>query len=322
MKKLLIISIIISLCLTACASNEIPANANNADIENSNTEKTDKKVIEVDSMSVDGVRRSEGISDEEVLDQMLEKLRTPEKSKSTNTSSHRNILLGEAVEIVYGEWSKGEIGESRDVGYLFKITDNLTGSKLPEYIKVHSNHGDVFEIGKEYIINPWHAYSTLHDKHILSDYFDIISRDLLSESDINRLRKEGAAAKEKNKSELNFAGNVVIEKASLQADFISNLDLAATITVIEKHLEVNSDHIYDVKYEVVDVLSGKKYSFILDGEEMLRLNTDVEVGGTYLVMLEVFEDSWVLPVARSGAVVSEKDEDFAKYKEAFLKVSS
>jgi len=249
--------------------------------------------------SIDDVRRKLGYSDEKALENMLERY-----SKGIATS---NILLGIAVESDCDPLDKGRMSSDMDVFYSFKVTDNLTGNPLSEYIKVKSQYGDIFEIGKEYLIAPLHNDNVLWNTHHVVPV-GVISRDLLSDSDLDKIRQAG-----KNKQ--NNDKKTVIEKASLESDFIKSVDLAVIITITGK--ERNANNIYDVHYKLVEVLSGKKHAHILNGEEMLRLNTDVKVGEKYLIMFEVFEDSWVLPAAREGAVVSEKSADYEKYREAF-----
>jgi len=319
-KTILALSLAIFM-LCSCSSNEIsPANSNIDKIE-STTTKTDKKTepnildtIEKTKPNIlDTIKKDRDICDEKALDFILEILNGPEDI---------NILIVTPVEITKGSIGTENISfddECYMAEYLFKIVDNLTGKEIPEYIEVKSYIGGVFEIGEEYLISPAHNYSALWDSYHLDGLIDAITRENLSDSDLDRINQ---AIKDRQKQNQSNNENKVIEKASLNKEFIKKVDLAVVITVKAKEKEEKANNVFDVTdYEIVEVLSGKEHEYLLHFGESLRLNTDVEVGGTYLVMLEVFEDSWVLPVARSGAVVSEKDEDFAKYKDAFLKVN-
>ncbi|MCL1789127.1 MAG: hypothetical protein FWG33_02090, partial [Oscillospiraceae bacterium] len=136
----------------SCVSNEVSPNTGGA--------REPDKIIEREESYVDDVRRASGFTDEEALELML-----MEDCCHTTRIGSSNIILGIPTEITFGEDLKGRLagdwGEIIFVDYLFKITDNLTGNSLPEYITVSSQIGDIFELGKEYCINPSHNNSTL-----------------------------------------------------------------------------------------------------------------------------------------------------------------
>jgi hypothetical protein len=221
-----------------------------------------------------------------------------------------NIVIGTPIKITDGEYNKGEIGTGFFVTYSFKITDNLTGNKLPEYIEVRSQFGDVLEIGKEYCISPMHNYNALWDSHILTSWPEVIPRELLSESDIESIRNVKRTGQR--------TANLVIENAAPSAEFVSNVGLAVVVKVTQKTKEPSADTIYDISYTLVDVLKGKEHAHLLD-EGLLRINTNVSVGKAYLVLLGLHDDGagglFTLPAARNGAVISRDSVDYAKYVE-------
>ncbi|MCL2071526.1 MAG: hypothetical protein FWH07_04735 [Oscillospiraceae bacterium] len=232
-----------------------------------------------------------------------------------------NIVLGTAVE-TFGE-AHGIIGEGMSVVYSFKVIENLTGAGLSEYITVSSQIGDIFELGKEYCISPTHNYNELWDTHIISDFQQVISSDMLSDSDIESIKKSIAEM-----GLIDYIGKVA-ENASLSEDFITKVDLAMVITITDKRKEELADNIFDVHYKLDEVLflNSKYEEFLPDwlstGELFgTRINSDVEVGGTYLIM-ESAKDSgtggyFTMPAARNGAVVSVRSPDYERYRLAFL----
>jgi len=308
-KKIISILLLLIAILIFTACTETPIEPTQSEEETTTqattSEKTGPNILDV-------IKKERGIDDQEVLNGMLERLSGPKSI---------NILIATPVEITRGTICANRVssdGEIYMAEYIFKIIDNITGKDIPEYIEMKSYTGGVFEIGEEYLISPAHNYSALWDSYHLSGLYGAISRESLSDSDIDKIRQ---AVKDRQKESNNE--KTVIEKATLDKDFIEKVDLAVVITVKAKEKEEKADHIYDVTdFEIVEVLAGKEHEYLLHFGEALRLNTDVNVGESYIVMLEVFEDSWVLPIARSGAVVSEKSDDFVKYKEAFEKVNN
>ena len=330
MKKLKTISALslAIITLTSCTSNETPPANENIEVESPGTnleietipadspEERLRQIEERGRDDVDEYRRSQGFSNEETLNRMLEEF---------NGNEFSNIILGTAMEITYGEGHRGMIWENAVVHYSFKITDNLTGNDLPEYITVKSYSGDIFEIGKEYCVHPNHQNTTLWDIHHIS-YRNVISKDLLSETDIDNIRKSAA-----NKRTSGEVISTVIDSASLDSDFVAKVDLAMAITITDKRKEELADNIFDVQYKLNEVLYlNKKYEqFLPDwlsaadtfGE---RINSDVEVGETYLVMFVAENNGqggyFTMPAARNGAVVSVLSPDYERYRLAFLEL--
>ncbi len=231
-----------------------------------------------------------------------------------NFNETNDIIVGKPVEVIktseyFAMFSFGCI-LVREVDYIFRITDNLSSRALPEFIVLSCQLGDILEIGTEYYILPDHLYNALWDTYFLSGYPKYLAANMLSREDIEFLR-EGAVNKAKNFKEVER----VAEKASLSPDFISAVDIALEVKILEKHKEKSAENIYDVKYEINRILFGKENERLL--RESLRINSDVEVGGTYLILLETFNNEFVLPAARSGAVIDKNSAEFADYAEAF-----
>ena len=218
-----------------------------------------------------------------------------------------NIIIGKPVEIIYSDQDVSFSKNEGHIEYLFQVTNNLTGNELPEYISVRSQLGNIFEIGDEYCISPIHLNNTLFDKHIIYMFSQFIEAGLITRKDADHLRNR-AAEKAKDFTVL----KPVTERASPTADFISSVDLAIEITVTEKHKEKDSGNIVDVVYNLNDVLRGKRYEHLLP--EFLRLNSNVEVGGTYMILLDVINDEYVLPAARNGSVIQKDSSDFRQYE--------
>jgi hypothetical protein len=312
MKKLTALLTAAVLLLTAC-SESAEVFTENRTAAPAETEVIEPEVIVAEG-SVDYIRRASGMSDEFVIDDMIEHY-IPFGGGCTPMS----ILVGEAVEIIYGEWHSGIImGNLSDMQYRFRITDNLTGHDLPEYITMTSRLGDIFEIGKEYVVSPRRIYNTLWDFYFVSNYFHLIARDLLSDHDIERIRALGVTERDIATSEI-----TTVENASTSRSFTSNVDLVAEITILESWADPLPDNtVFDVAFDIVDILKGEEHRAALSERDIIRLNFDVQVGETYLVMLEVFDGTSFLPAARNGAVVSERSRDFARYREAFAGAAS
>jgi hypothetical protein len=219
-----------------------------------------------------------------------------------------NIMMGEAVELIYGNETLG-IGEGLDAKYLFRIIENFTGNELPEYITVRSQFGAIFEIGGDYVVSPVHLNNTLWDTHIIFGHSQFVCVDFLTQQDIQYLRD--AAADEWNKSSV---ANAVVENVSLSPEFISTVDIAVEITVIDSWNEPFAPHIVDVEYVLNSILTGENHRDLLP--ETMRLNFEVEIGGTYLVLLEIIDDEFVLPAARDGAVISSVSASYKSFVDA------
>ncbi|MCL1882017.1 MAG: InlB B-repeat-containing protein, partial [Oscillospiraceae bacterium] len=225
-----------------------------------------------------------------------------------------NILKGIPVEILYGdneELTMSSVNEIKFVDYLFRITDNLTRNMLPEYITVRSQHGAIFEKGIEYVISPWHVNNTLWDVHLIPHETKFIRADLLTLCDIYGLRN---ATVVKN-SEIT-TNKVIAENATLTSRFVSNVDLAIVITVTDKWSEPTSPYIFDVEYTLNNIITGEEHKSLLP--ELLRLNSDVKIGETYLVLLDVIDGEFVLPSARDGAVIVKKSVGYVKFAKALF----
>ncbi|MCL2071530.1 MAG: hypothetical protein FWH07_04755 [Oscillospiraceae bacterium] len=327
MKKLKTISALslAIITLTSCTSNETPPIAENTVIESSATagvgrgietippaspEEIQKALEERGRDDFEEIKKRIGVTKEDTLDSMLDK-----------DGWWSNIVLGTAVEITDGKDSWGIIAEGFSVEYSFKISDNLTGIDLPEYITVKSQLGDILELGKEYCISPLHNYNSLWSTHIIARYAQVISRELLTDSEIEEIRK--------STSEMGLTDyhDTVVQNASTDSDFLSRVDLAALITINGKQKDENSETIFDVMYKLDEVLYfDKKYekflSDMIPETGVTTVNSDVEVGETYLVMFVARDDGtggyFTMPAARNGAVVSVLSPDYERYRLAFL----
>ncbi|MDR2531332.1 MAG: hypothetical protein LBC82_00600, partial [Oscillospiraceae bacterium] len=224
-----------------------------------------------------------------------------------------NIIIGKPIEIILGDENEGvssSFGDFIFIDYLFQVTNNLTGNELPEFITVRSQLGTIFEIGKEYCISPMHINNALWDSHTIHSFPQFIPAEHLSRGEINRLKNAVWSRNDGDDPPLKVA-----ESASLSPEFISSVDLAVEITVLDKLLQSLSTNVFNVNYELNNILHGEEYGHILT--DWLRINTDVEVGGTYIVLLNVIDNAYTHPAARSGVVISKNSPEFAEYKKAF-----
>jgi hypothetical protein len=311
--KTIILLLLTAIILTACANNEVSTNTDNVEVSTDNIAKTEKPkpiydevIVTQNETEIDKIRREKGFSDEYTIDNMIE--------IHVNSPNRSNILFGYPVKVI-GGGSDGEINNCDDDGYetiyLFKITNNLTGNDLPEYIEVKSQLGDVMVLGNEYCISTGYNFSTLWNTHGVGAWSQIMSRVLVSDDDIEKIKKAVASIDKKDNADVFF------ENASTSSDFIEAVDLAVVITIKSKEKEERGENIFDITFDVNDVLSGKKYEKLIKELETIRINCDVEIGGTYLVMLEVAQESFVLPSSRNGAIVSAKSSEFKQYENAF-----
>jgi hypothetical protein len=303
-----------TLALVACSGSELDSNREAP----SNT--ADLREPEIRLSNVDRLRREYGDdeydSDEDVLEWMLGLYNSETRCNSITL----NIITIVAVEITQGE-SNGVVHDSRGghfwdgTEYVIRVIDNLTGHDIPEYLTIASRFGDVFEIGREYVILPFHNYSVLFDSWQVNHWFQVISRDLVSDDYIERIRESG----ESRRSRIN-AQSLVAESASLSQDFISNVDIVALLTVTDVRPDHVHDNIFDISFDLVEIIQGHEH------EEMLayffRCNHEVRVGETYLFMLNVEGIDIVLPAARNGAVVSADAPEFAQYRSAFAALAT
>lgn len=254
-------------------------------------------------MCVDTQRHLDGVvSDADVVNDMLEQYAP-------------FAYNGVAMSIVSGI----PVSAARDdgSGYLFKVTDNLTGHDcLPEYITIDTRFGTSLVIGKEYVVYPVRNYNTLWDSYTVANWFDVIARDLVSDREIDRIREVGERRHTAFRAE-----NTVVENTSLSQDFVSNVDLVVVLRVTDKRAESRSDKIWDITFDIVEIVQGAEHRTALRARETIRVNFDVEVGGTYMVMLDVFGESSFLPSARNGAIINEASADFAQYRSAFSELA-
>jgi hypothetical protein len=212
-------------------------------------------------------------------------------------------MVAMPVEIFYGaEAAYSGLRNSNggvNVGYRFRVIDNLSSKNLPEYVDVLVLRGDIFEIGKEYVITPCHVNSSLWDFYRISAWNQAIPRDSLSADDIEQLREVATNFSSPSES-------VIVEYATLDSGFVSNVDVVKEVTIIEKSqdefLETFAPTVFDVMYVVNDVFVGEHWANERNKTHTRRINADVEIGGTYLIMI----DSDGRIAARNGAVVSTK----------------
>ena len=313
MKTKTILSIALALIfLCSCVSNEVSTN----DSDDYWYKYIDESGEPVEYESLEEVKKRVGISKEDTLNSMLDA-----------DGFWSNIVIGTAVKEITHDYKfadlkkgKGPIYANTGGYFLFKITDNLTENKLlPEYIRIRSQYGVIFEHGKEYCIGPSVLYNTLWDSHIISCLTQIISRELLTDAEIESIRKAHADW------DLSWYYDTVIKEASLNAEFLSKVDLALLVTITSKQKELYTESLYGVDYELKEILySNKEYAeFVPEWISVWRerINTDVNVGGTYIIMLSAKSDGaggyFTMPSARKGAVVSEKASDFVRYERAF-----
>ncbi|MDR2589787.1 MAG: hypothetical protein LBC71_02190 [Oscillospiraceae bacterium] len=306
--KIVFVLILLAFILPACLNTETGTQTF-GEIEN----------VLINPINIDEVRRNVGINDNDVLNFMLEK----------HGLFDSNILLGIPLEITNGEWNKGNISndcERYPIEYLFKIVDNLTGNELPEYITINSNLGDIFELGKEYYVFPSHNNSTLWDTHHISSFPQVISRELFTNDDVYKIRQ----MVDKNKNVFQ-ATQTVIENASLSRNFIDNVDLVISVTVTDKWEEFRSNTIFDIAYELNEIIyvSEDRYKeiFMFNVGELMRINSDVKIGETYMIMQNAVNDGvpgeyFFMPAARNGVVISEDSDDYTRYKEEFTTLHS
>jgi hypothetical protein len=272
---------------------------------------------------VDEARRNWGSSDSDTIAFMLDNfsdLGRQEVERQLGTPL--SVLSGVAVEMRAAEHWHGAITQNTSINYLFKVTENLTGGyDVPEYLVVTSNWGGIFEIGKEYLISPARNFSTLFDSHTISNLGQVISRDLVPESDIELFRRAGV-----ERGAVVNSGNGrhgAREISTLSRDFVSSVDLVATLRIIESTPDSHTDGIFDIHFEIVNILQGEEHREALENRgNRLRANFDVEVGGTYLAMYEHFGGSSFLPATRNGSFVSTRSPEFEQYRAAFEELAT
>jgi hypothetical protein len=299
--RLILALLVATLVLTACSENTANSDRNS-------------RVTREEGFCLDEMRTSmTGKSVEDVIDWRLQ--------------APNNIVLAVPVEITHNDNARDDGARSINsnggytVVYTFRIIDNLTPiDYLPEYITVLSQLGDIFEVGNEYLLSPDHRYNALWDIHVIFSWTQMIPRSSLSECDINRIRQ---TTTENEWSEiLGVDIDGVVKNATLDSSFVSNVDVVMEITVLDKSPTFSPD-VFHITYKVNDVLVGKGMATPPRGEPRTRrINTDVEVGGTYLLMLEVHEEGWTMLAARSGAVVSSTSREFAQYRNAFAALAT
>ena len=216
-----------------------------------------------------------------------------------------NIIIGEAVELLHSDEAVGVV-DGADAKYLFRINENLTGNELPSYITVRSQIGSIFSIGEEYVISPMHLNNTLWDIHIIFGSHQFVRLSALAQRDDQNLRRSTAV-----EASLRSGTNHVVENASLSSQFIENLDMVVEITVNDKWQDPTAPHIFDVGYTLNNILVGDQYRDLLP--ERLTINFDAQVGGTYMVLLDVINGEFVLPAARNGAVISTNSPNYERF---------
>jgi hypothetical protein len=216
-----------AISLAACSGSESDVSSRN-EFQPENRVYEDISVHEVvaGASEADYVRRDVGISDRDVLNGMLEWYEKADHFSVNREcpddvvqgfANSAGIVSGVAVKVISGESvdgiksglegsGSGAILIHCDVEYLFKITDNLTGhclsgmNNVPEsyglpegYMIVTSKHiGAIFELGKEYVIFPDRFLTEHRDAHEIYNVGGVVSRDLVSERDIARIRNAGA----------------------------------------------------------------------------------------------------------------------------------
>jgi hypothetical protein len=324
MKKLKLTAILLCLAILAACSESEPETAA-PNISEEPGEFIDDTIVNIlDVMNnVDDYRRFSGSSDEDVFDWMFG-LYTAD-DRADNIILH--IITVTAVEVIRGaEGIEGMVsspGMSAHVEYLLKITDNLTGHDIPEYINLTSRFGDIFEIGKEYVIMPFHRNTTLADLRYVNHWYQVISRDFVSESNIERIRNAG----EIRRRTIHAEPRSVIEHASLSQTFLAGVDLVVEITVTDKWVHDLSDSVFFVRRELNEVIYFKDehrdlLAILLHPDRPFLVNFDVEIGGTYIVMLNVVAEDSLIIAARNGAVVPVRSPEFAQYREAFAELAA
>ena len=283
----------LALSLVACSSVETPSPSEN-----------------VDDMRL----KTTGVTAEEAFNNLLEAY--------NNSDGSGHIFLGKPVEITHGEHHKGMVGEGYSVGYLFRVTDNLTGHDLPEYINLTPGHGDVFKLGNEYLVFTTHINNTLWENvHVVYSWDWKISRSSLSEQDIKKVRDIADTKRMQNQVS---PAITVIENATLSQDFISSVDMVAQITITQKEGHEYSDDVFFVnfeKHEILHINDDCKHLLEFFGQESIVINSDVEIGETYFVMMTMAFGDFFLPAARNGAVVSSRSPEYEQYRAAFAELA-
>jgi len=328
MKKTTALTLISALALTlAACSNGEPTRPDETGAE----QITIVTPIEEEVIIRDGVdihRRRWGLSDEDTINQMLGRFNDPERQQvEQQFGTPLSVLSGVAVGLKGGTLEEaqrfhGMIEPGNSFSYIFRVTENLTGGyDVPEELIITSKIGGIFEIGKEYLIAPGRNYSTLFDIHDITNFSQIISRDLVPESDIELFRRAGA--ERGTVPNTGDSRHGVRQNASLESNFISKIDLVATVKITAKEADTQHDNVYTIGFVLVDIIHGEEHREALASRGYrLRANADVEVGETYLIMYEHFGSSSFLPAARNGAIVNVRSPEFEQYRSVFAELAT
>ena len=313
--KIILILSVIFLAITSCVSSEI-----NTHEDETTVVETEKTIPQQWKNRLEEARvRRTGRTIEDDLESLIK--------------WNEAFVIGVAVQFVpERELDRTPaIGEYYGERYVFRITENFSSFDFPEYINVSSQQGEVFVIGEEYVFSPRYSRNSIRDVSIITDLHQVIPTRMLSDDDMVRVR-EHIANQAANRSDTGQGdgGNRITsrfaEYAVLEQEYLDIVHLALKLTVTEEepHSNVHLESVYSIKFHLDDILwvnpeideSDIDHLFYQD---WLTVNEPVEVGGTYIVMLNVLNRSW-LPAARNGAIVSADSEMGMAFMEAFAEM--
>ena len=342
MKKLRIIlalSIAIMLVITACVGNEVTVNEDETtNITESKTIVTENETTTLETVIVteETIPERFGGCLEEVRYNITG--RTAQEDLEAILNWHtRSIVVGIPVRIT--EPGHNMIMQNAINRYEFRITENLSRFDLPEYITVSSQWGHVFEIGEEYLIAPNHSSNSLRDISTITNLHKVVPTRLLTDDDIEHVRKTTAAYREAwqaggggdghegNVQEFDRRGFLksFAKYASLDQEYLDLVDVAMKVTIITEAPHLNGfESNYSITHNLEEVLwinpeveeRDIDHLFL---QEQLTINEKVEVGGTYIIMMNVSNRVW-LPAARNGAIVVADSEMGRAFMEAFAEM--
>ncbi len=240
-----------------------------------------------------------------------------------NTVSYvDNVIVATPIEITQGS-SEVLSEDVEDCEYLlteytFKVSNYLYGEEGEDYITVRSQVGNLFELGKEYTFATRRINNTLYDIYTVNSRKWVIDNEYLTSTDIASLSAAFSTAQDERLLTATSTERV-IEVAEPTDSYVSyNVNLAIVATVTDAVVD-DTDPIYTVSLGDIAVLKGT----MSDGEysNVIRIKGDVEIGETYLMLLNSNEDGCVMMSSKTGSIVNTTSDEFDAYLNIFEELS-
>ena len=251
-----------------------------------------------------------------------ESILTIDKRLETIRNSTRfidNVIVGTPIKKVQGASEILPFGhedcEVLDTDYYFRITSWVFGVPGEEIIRVRSQVGHVFEIGKEYTFSAIHINSVHFNQYNVVSHSWFIDHDEISETELNGLHNRLGMIRT-----LPREREEVFESAKPSIEFMENIDVAIVATIIAtEQWELDNEN-FDAILNLRDVLYGEVGENAFN--EFIRLRGDITIGNDYLILFRYDQYGHLMLVAREGAVISYNSIEFHQFNEAINTLSN